>query len=72
MPWALSTTKENENDWKCLEARSKRLTKEQGKGNESNTAEALTDDGLDILYKKYLPQVFEEAIKYLHSDGINT
>jgi len=39
---------------KCLEARSKRLKKKQGKGSKSNAAEALTDDEVNILYKKYL------------------
>ena len=56
--------------WKCLEARSKRLTNKQGKENESNAAEALTNDEVNILYEKYLHQVFEEAAKCLHSNGI--
>ena len=36
---------------KCLEARRKRLTIKQGKGNKSNVAEALTDDQINILYE---------------------
>ena len=39
---------------KCLETWSKWLTKKQGKGNKSNTAKALTDDEVNILYEKYL------------------
>ena len=37
-----------------LEAQSKRLIKEQCKGNKSNLAEALTDDEVNMVYKKYL------------------
>lgn len=57
---------------KCLEAPSKRLTIKQGKGSKSNVAETLTDDEVNILCKKYLHKVFEEATKCLHSDRINT
>ena len=39
---------------KCLEARSKRLTEKQGKGNKSNAAEAMTVHEVNILYEKYL------------------
>ena len=41
---------------KCLEARSKRLTEKQGKGNKSNAAEAMTVHEVNILYEKYLRQ----------------
>ena len=47
-------TKEFCKEKKCLEARSKRLTRKQGKGNKSNGEEALTDDEGNILYEKYL------------------
>ena len=65
MLWALSTSKTVYQANKCLEARSKRLTRRQGKGNNSNAAVALTDAEVKILYEEYLHQVFEELAKCL-------
>lgn len=41
-----------------MEAWSKRLKKEQGKGYKSNAAEVLTDDEFNILYKKNIYTTF--------------
>ena len=39
---------------KSVEARRKRLKEKQGNGNNSNAAEAFTDDEVNILYEKCL------------------
>ena len=44
MPVSIIDDKEFYQARKCLDARSKRLTKRQGKGENSNAAEPLTDD----------------------------